>query len=956
MHSFAKFIQSVWVSWTIVLFTVVVAMGSLFLSLGVVQDDDILAFLPEGNEDIRAFQRINDKFGGMDIALVGIEAENPFERAFLERLQTVTDGLSAHEHIDYVLSLTNVEDFTADPMGGVKSGLLISKLPDSNAEQHALRNRVLARDHLVGNVIAKDGKGVLLYAFATYGTDARELATTIRAIVEESFPPEDASTSVYWGGAPFISSYIFETCQSDLTWLSPLAVLIIVFIILVSFRDWVGSAIALFATLTGVFASQAAMAITGTTYNIVLSGMPVILFAVGSAYSIHMLSRYYANVASSEPEVALSRTITETGPVVLAAGFTTIAGLCSFVVMDIAPMRTFGIFTALGIFTTLIVSVFSVPAFIRIIGLKGKVPPEGGFRNRLIWMSTWVHRQRVVVGMGLVVVALLSGLLVGRIDSRVDQSAFFSPNSPPDQAQQFLDDRFGGSQFLQIHLKGALGQANVLREVRRIADEVSRIPGVTDVIHAGDIVALINDAMDGNRRIPDSDEQANTLLRFLSGQRSVAQVITEQRDEALIVVKIGSNTADALEAVLGEVEELLAENEYGHYAVFPTTGEHAPQATVRLQNLVYQRVMALIHQYEATIGKPEGPKRLAAQIMDRPSAVPAALVAETLRAWLSSEECWVELTPELAQKAADAWAALGPEATEVEVVGGLTAHLSANADVESTSGVQAATAEETTMLVQDLIVAGQTQVDGLWRRARAQAHAERLLTQLPILGPSGPKGERFSSGITQALMDLDNPDVILPVPPETSGAQALSMQITGLPQLYRGLSRSVESNQIKSLGIALVLVLIIMTLMFRSVTAGLLATSPTFFTLLVVYGLMGLFEVHLDIGTSMLASLIIGAGVDYAVHLMAAWNTHANGDTTDSLRHAIRDAAPGIWTNALMVAAGFFVLSLGEARPLQNVGLLTATAMLTAAVGTFVAIPVFARRVRYGRANPLDPA
>ena len=29
--------------------------------------------------------------------------------------------------------------------------------------------------------------------------------------------------------------------------------------------------------------------------------------------------------------------------------------------------------------------------------------------------------------------------------------------------------------------------------------------------------------------------------------------------------------------------------------------------------------------------------------------------------------------------------------------------------------------------------------------------------------------------------------------------------------------------------------------------------------------------IGLDIGTSMLASIIIGAGVDYAVHLLAAW-------------------------------------------------------------------------------------
>jgi predicted RND superfamily exporter protein len=69
----------------------------------------------------------------------------------------------------------------------------------------------------------------------------------------------------------------------------------------------------------------------------------------------------------------------------------------------------------------------------------------------------------------------------------------------------------------------------------------------------------------------------------------------------------------------------------------------------------------------------------------------------------------------------------------------------------------------------------------------------------------------------------------------------------------------------------------------------------------------------------------------------------------DAARTAIYDTAPAIWTNAIMVAAGFYVLTLGEARPLQNVGGLTSAAMVTAAVATFVVIPVLARKTRYAR-------
>ena len=51
----------------------------------------------------------------------------------------------------------------------------------------------------------------------------------------------------------------------------------------------------------------------------------------------------------------------------------------------------------------------------------------------------------------------------------------------------------------------------------------------------------------------------------------------------------------------------------------------------------------------------------------------------------------------------------------------------------------------------------------------------------------------------------------------------------------------------------------------------------------------------------------------------------------------------------LMIAAGFLVLTMGEARPLKNVGGLTAAAMLVAAAATFLAVPVLARRLQYRR-------
>jgi predicted RND superfamily exporter protein len=112
---------------------------------------------------------------------------------------------------------------------------------------------------------------------------------------------------------------------------------------------------------------------------------------------------------------------------------------------------------------------------------------------------------------------------------------------------------------------------------------------------------------------------------------------------------------------------------------------------------------------------------------------------------------------------------------------------------------------------------------------------------------------------------------------------------------------------------------------------------------------MGLTGVHLDIGTSMLACLVLGAGVDYALHLVSAWKAPAKGSLEDAAAEAAAHTGPAIWINAVMIAAGFAVLTLGTAKPLQNVGSLTAASLMTAAAATFLTIPVLARRRSYGR-------
>lgn len=922
VQSYAKFLVRRSVSWTVVVLTVLLSAVALVMAGQVEQDDDVLAFLPKTNPDIQAFYEINNRFGGTDVAIVGLDPEDPFDPEFLTKLQAADRALRDTPGLDSVLTLTNVLDFRKDPMGGVTTDKLVGTMPTSPEEVEALREHTLSREHIVGTLVSESGRQTVILGFLARGEEPRAVANAMRDVVGEHL----AGVPVYWGGAPFISTWIYDTTEKDMAALTPWAVVVILFIMMLAFRDVVGTALGLTATVIGIGVSRGLMAAFGVSFNIVLSSMPIILFAIGSAYAIHMLSHYnhHAGIVGPGPE-AVERTIVGTGPTVLAAGMTTVAGLLSFLMMDIQPMRTFGLFTAIGIFTALMLSLTFVPAMMALFPRPVRKSLGGPLLPVMRGIARKAHEDKTVFAVVVVLISLAGLTFAGRVDARMDLSAFFEADTEPALGQAFLEEHFGGSQYVQVQLVGDLENPDVLREFGRIGDRIRQVEHVTDVKSIDGIVAIINDAMTDAVRVPDTKGQVSTLYRLLSSDPSVSRLVTDERDAALMAVKIGSTNADDLDAVLAEVEQIIETDAATGYRIIKRSDD---AATVDTQNArrMATRLRALGVQYGATVS-PKVAETLGTMLQVRPWKPSPAAVRTRLANMLMSEESWVPLTREQADTIALGVASLGPTAPPEML------------DL----ALRAAFDEPDESTIADLQVVISAPLPDYWRTAEGVAAGDTVLAELFQVN-----GETREAPLRKALHSLME-DVNVPSALVKGDEATLAWNVNGMPVLYRGLSRSVTANQFKSLAMALSMVFVIMVLLFRSIPTGFLATLPTLLTLAFVYGGMGAMGVHLDVGTSMLASIIIGAGVDYAVHLLAAWEAGDDETVLDGALRAVDETSHAIWTNAIMVAAGFFVLTLGDARPLQNVGGLTAAAMLAAALSTFAVIPLLARRKRYSR-------
>ncbi|MFW6103592.1 MAG: efflux RND transporter permease subunit [Bacteroidota bacterium] len=143
-------------------------------------------------------------------------------------------------------------------------------------------------------------------------------------------------------------------------------------------------------------------------------------------------------------------------------------------------------------------------------------------------------------------------------------------------------------------------------------------------------------------------------------------------------------------------------------------------------------------------------------------------------------------------------------------------------------------------------------------------------------------------------------------------------------------------GQIKSLIISIILIVILLTFMFRQVSIGLIGAVPISITALLSFGIMGLLNIPLDTTTALLASIAVGIGIDYAVHFIERYKIYLRQYSSkfEAAAHTINHSGRAILFNAVVVIAGFLVLLFSVFPPNRALGALVSFNMFTAFLGT----------------------
>ena len=176
---------------------------------------------------------------------------------------------------------------------------------------------------------------------------------------------------------------------------------------------------------------------------------------------------------------------------------------------------------------------------------------------------------------------------------------------------------------------------------------------------------------------------------------------------------------------------------------------------------------------------------------------------------------------------------------------------------------------------------------------------------------------------------------------DTFAGTPVRATVTGSGHLFATLDTYLVRSQITSFATAFVAVFGVIFLVFRSWRFGLLAMVPNLFPVLAVFGVMGWFEISLNVATVMLASVALGVVDDDTVHFISRYRRETGRGRTsaEAIEAATIYEGRAALTAAVINSCAFGTLTFSEYKPTAWFGELLAVTIVVAFIAEVFVLP-----------------
>lgn len=173
-----------------------------------------------------------------------------------------------------------------------------------------------------------------------------------------------------------------------------------------------------------------------------------------------------------------------------------------------------------------------------------------------------------------------------------------------------------------------------------------------------------------------------------------------------------------------------------------------------------------------------------------------------------------------------------------------------------------------------------------------------------------------------------------------SVAKVQAVYCGSVPLIFKA-QREMFHDLIASFGLAFVLISLMMVLLLRSLTSGLLTMIPNVLPSLLVFGMMGWLGITVELGSMLTASAALGIAVDDSLHFITWFRRGMAQDMSrrEAAIHAYRHCGAAMIQTSMICCFGLLIFSLSPFTPIARFAWLMFTLLQLALLCDLIVLP-----------------
>lgn len=385
------------------------------------------------------------------------------------------------------------------------------------------------------------------------------LVDTVREIMYGRNPRTDG---LILGGPPVDNAALDREGTETLLRLAGFCALISVTLAIICLKDLRLTAFVFWVSILSAGVALAMVSFTGGKCDSILLSMPALVYVLAMSGSIHLVNYWQDAVREKGLENAAERTVAHAFAPCFFAQLTTAIGLGSLFAGKLFPITNFGLYSALGVMTTLLLLFFYLPALLNAFpcrrfaakyGGRGMNHSVDGIHRFWDWFGRIIVRHHNNVAILCIITMLFFGFYLPKIKTSVKMMNFFSDDAQIIAHYGFLEEKLGPLVPMELVIrfdntrlpKDRFGTPERYRMIRDLEDRLK-----------SELSGEIGGVLSAGLFIPDPDvmQRPGTLAHRVA-TRAVGRAIEMNRENLKDYLTVEGNPT------LGEIEETLLDEQ-----------------------------------------------------------------------------------------------------------------------------------------------------------------------------------------------------------------------------------------------------------------------------------------------------------------------------------------------------------------------------------------------------------